>query len=104
MVTGDVDLPDGCHVAGSIRAYGNVRVGRACVVQGSLFSQGNIELAESARVHGVVSAALKATLQRGSVIGQNDQPASLSARHIEACAGACVFGSVHARLAGLPQP
>ncbi len=104
VVTGEVDLPEGCKLTGSIKAYGNVKVGRSSIVQGSVFSQGDIELAELAQVQGVVSAARKATLLRGSVIGREDQLGSVSAQHIEASAGACVFGSVHARVNGVSQP
>jgi cytoskeletal protein CcmA (bactofilin family) len=101
VVTGDVELLPGCKVMGSIKAYGSVTLGSASVVQGSLFSQGDIELAPSARVEGVVSAARTVTLHRGSVIGREDQLGSLSAQHIKAYAGACVFGSVYARVHGL---
>jgi hypothetical protein len=101
VVTGDVELLSGCKVMGSIKAYGSVILGSASVVQGSLFSQGDIELGKSARVEGVVSAARSVTLQRGSVIGSEDQLCSLSAQKINAHAGACVFGSVHARVHGL---
>ncbi len=101
VVTGDVELLPGCKVIGSIKAYGSVTLGNASVVQGSLFSQGNIELAPTARVEGVVSAARTVTLHRGSVIGREDQLGSLSARHVKAYAGACVFGSVYAREHGV---
>lgn len=96
VVTEDVYLARECQVLGSIKAYGNVKLGAYSCVHGSVFADGSIEMAPSARVFGVVSSAHSVVLHQGSVVGHIDQLSSVSAPHIVAHAGAMVHGSVRA--------
>jgi cytoskeletal protein CcmA (bactofilin family) len=100
VVTGDVDLAQGCEVFGNIKAYGNVTLGAHSCVHGSVFAEGSIEVSPAAKVLGVVSAYQTVQLHDGSVVGHIDQLSSVSAPRIVAHAGAVVHGSVTASTQG----
>jgi cytoskeletal protein CcmA (bactofilin family) len=100
VVTMDVELAQGCIVAGSIKAYGNVILGERSGVLGSVFSAGKVELLPAAQVLGVISAGREVHLHAGSAVGRVDQLSSVNAPMIVAHAGAWVHGSLKARRHG----
>jgi cytoskeletal protein CcmA (bactofilin family) len=100
VVTKDVDLAQGCEVFGSIKAYGNVKLGAYSRVHGSVFAEGAIEVSAATKVLGVVSAGQAVSLHGGSVVGHVSQLSSVSAPRIVAHAGAVVHGSVRASTLG----
>lgn len=103
VVMQDVDLPPGCTVFGSIKAYGDIVVGANSFVLGSLFAKGNVELSSAAQVCGVVSAGQQVRLRSASVVGHAGQLASVTAPIIVTHAGARVHGSVQAGMQGYAQ-
>ena len=100
VVLGTLTIGADCVIAGDIKAHGAIHIGARSLVTGSVFSPHDISLAEGARVQGAILSEDRIRLSARCVVGQVAQPASVSARRIEAASGSGVHGTLWAREGG----
>jgi len=113
-IEGDLEIPEGVLVSGSLVVAGRLRIGMGAIVQGSVKAHGEIELADEAQVTGsavsrtrlmvgqaawIGGAAIaerRIRLGRGAVVGSPARPATVAAPEIELSGGATVYGQISA--------
>jgi hypothetical protein len=100
LVTGDLQIGDGCTLVGSLKVYGHVSIGAGSSIKGSIFSEKSVELGAQSFVSGVISANDIVRLGNECVVGTTEQLSSVSARKVQAAAGAVVHGGIRARDSG----
>lgn len=96
VITGDLDVAEGCTMTGSCKVYGDVRIGIGAHIWGSVFSERNITMAQTSFVAGVLSATDTILLGHDSVVGAKEQLSTVTARKIFVQPGAVVHGSIRA--------
>jgi len=114
-VEGDLEIPEGVLVKGSLVVAGTLRVGLGAIVAGSLKAHRDIVLGGEAQVHGSVVSRTRIELGQaawvgGSLIAERDvrlgkdavvggpgRPATVSATEVELQDGATVYGQISAR-------
>ncbi|MEI6739161.1 MAG: hypothetical protein WCK74_02505 [Gemmatimonadaceae bacterium] len=117
-VTGDLEIPSGCslrgsvivlgkvivqpnaRVEGSIKARGLLHVQANAVVMGSLVSQQQIIVEDGARVNGPLIAERSMAIG-AAAIGMASRRTTISAPRIRLHSGATIYGAVVASQAGL---
>lgn len=113
-IEGDLFVPEGVRVTGSLVVAGSVTIGLGTIVEGSIKAHRDVELADEARVLGSVVARRRVLtgaaawilgpviaeeqvrLGRGSVVGGPNHPATVSAPKVELAQGATVYGQISA--------
>jgi len=116
-VQGDLVIPEGVLVKGSLVVAGSLRIGLGAIVTGSVKAHREIALGDEAQVHGsVVSrtrivlgqaawvagsviAEHQVALGKDAVVGGPSAPATVAATEIELASGATVYGQISARRA-----
>lgn len=118
VVQGDLAIPAGALVGGTVIASGDVRLGAGARVDGDVRSGGDLVLAEGATVGGHAFADHAITLGPGAAVdgvavarrrlalgadarvGVHDAPASATADMVHVEPGAIVYGTLWARIDG----
>ena len=113
-IEGDLEIPEGVLVHGSLVVAGKLRIGMGAIVQGSVKAHGDLEPADEAQVTGsavsrtrlmvgqtawIGGAAIaerRIRLGRGAVVGSPGRPATVAAPEIELATGATVYGQISA--------
>lgn len=98
---GQVQLGEGCHARGSLKARRTLTAGAGTRIDGHVIAEGAIELGEGCLVQGVVASETAVRLGRGCRIGLPGRPATVTAPHIEVAEGVVVHGTVWAGEQGL---
>lgn len=111
-VQGDLDIPKGTRVSGSLVVAGRLRIGAGALVEGSVKAHRDIELAEGAQVNGAAVTRTRLTVGSGgwvggpalaeqgvrlgpnAVVGGPQLPATVSASEVELADGATVYGQI----------
>jgi predicted acyltransferase (DUF342 family) len=104
VVYGDVELGEGARVAGSIKTHRSCTLKMRSTVDGSIVARGSIELGPDTRVGGPVVAERDVVLGARTVIGMDDSPTSVAAERITLHDGAQIFGAVSARIEAVVVP
>lgn len=117
-VTGDLEIPSGCslrgsvivlgkvivqpnaRVEGSIKAHGLLHVQANAVVMGALVSQQQIVIEDGARVNGPLIAERSMAIG-AAAIGMASRRTTISSPRIRLHSGATIYGAVVASQAGL---
>jgi hypothetical protein len=97
VVAGTLELGVGAIVAGSLKAHRDIVLGSEAQVQGSVVSRTRVELGQAAWVGGSVIAERDVQLGRDAVVGAPGQPATVAATDVRLLAGATVYGQISAR-------
>ena len=100
VVAGALTLGMGAIVAGSLKAHREIMLGGEAQVQGSVVSRTRIELGQAAWVAGSVIAERDVRLGKDAVVGGPGRPATVSATSVELFGGATVYGQIAARREG----
>jgi cytoskeletal protein CcmA (bactofilin family) len=113
-IEGDLTIPVGVRVSGSLVVAGTLRIGLGAIIEGSIKAHRDVELAAEAQVSGAVVtrtrlvvgagawiggpaiAEMSIRLDRGAVVGGADLPATASAPEVELARGATVYGQISA--------
>ncbi len=111
-IEGDLDIPKGVRVSGSLVVAGRLRIGAGALVEGSVKAHRDIELAEGAQVAGAAVTKTRLSIGAGSwvggpalaekairlgpnaVVGGPQLPATVSGTEVELAAGATVYGQI----------
>ena len=100
VVTGVLRIGAGAQVVGDVKAHGTCHVGDDAVVDGAIVSRTDVILGGGARVVGPVVAEEHCTIGTMATIGRPEIPSSVAARNIVMHDGAQVFGAVSAQESG----
>lgn len=100
VVMGDLTVGDGGRIGGSVKVHGDCTLGDDVLVDGAIVSRGSIVVGAQCHVRGSLVAEREVTVGGGSWIGGPRTPASVSAENVVLMALAQVFGAVTARSGG----
>ena len=100
IASGTVRLGAGAHVDGDVRAGGDLVLGDQATVVGHAFSDHSLTLESHATVEGAAIARRRLALGAHARVGRHDRPATATADIVEASAGALVHGTLWARVRG----
>ena len=118
VVQGDLDVPDGALVGGTVVASGDIRLGAGARIDGDARAGGDLALADGATVgghafadraialgahaavDGVVVARRRLSLGAHARVGRHDALATATADTVRVTPGAIVYGTLWARADG----
>lgn len=100
VVTGRLIVGEGGRIGGNVKVHGDCHLHDDVVIDGALVSRRSVRLGHRCHVRGPVVAERAAEIGAGSSVGDAAHPASVSADVVELRPGAQVFGAVTARQRG----
>ncbi|KAF7597856.1 MAG: hypothetical protein CGU28_16375 [Candidatus Dactylopiibacterium carminicum] len=94
LVSGRLEIGEGCHVIGDLRAGRGIIIGRNVVIEGAVYSDGSISIGACCRIVGPIVARNQITLGTQGWVGSPIEPATMLAEQIRIYEGSVVHGSV----------
>ncbi len=100
VVHGRLTVGDGARIGGSVKTHGDCTLGDDVVIDGSVVSRGSVVTGARCHVSGSIAAERDVVIGIGCWVGGPKAPASVVAESMVLSAGAQVFGAISARKGG----
>ncbi|HEX4934154.1 MAG TPA: hypothetical protein VFV33_13285 [Gemmatimonadaceae bacterium] len=97
VVEGHLMVGEGGRIGGSVKVHGDCTLGDDVVIDGGIVSRRGVRLGRRCAVRGAVAAEGDVTIGGGSWVGSSTTPASIAAEWVTLERDAQVFGAITAR-------
>lgn len=100
MVSGRLEIGDGCRIIGNLRAGRSIHIGNQVSIEGAVYCDGPIRSGKHCSITGPLLSRSQISLGAANCIGSPDQASSLIAAQLQIGEGSCAHGSVVAYQGG----
>jgi cytoskeletal protein CcmA (bactofilin family) len=100
MVSGRLEIGDGCRIIGNLRAGRSLHIGNQVSIEGAVYCDGPITTGKHCSIAGPLLSRGQVSLGMANCIGSQDQPSSLVAAQLQIGEGSRAHGSVVAYQGG----
>ena len=100
VTEGALDIGSGSRMRAAVKGKKDLKLGAGCRCDDAVIAGNALEIGENCQVSGPLISESSIVLKRGSIVGTEDHPTTVTAPRISIEPGVVVFGSVWAREQG----